>query len=202
MLAARRPSKPRLRARPRRTRGLAALLRFVCERNGRWPTSPSHLFLPGGPHQVAVCTQARVSLIVGPSSSAGEYRFTTPINANFIAFLAQEAKLKTVPYASLHRCLTFPPFAMAPCATDRKRVHFMEPGFRPSCRLFHTLPTFITRSFRNFKTSARFIRLKPQIAGFGSQRMCPSCGLITSRSKAFCLECGKPFPAGGKNATE
>jgi len=34
-------------------------------------------------------------------------------------------------------------------------------------------------------------RLKPQIAGFGSQRMCPSCGLITSRFKARCLECGK-----------
>ena len=37
----------------------------------------------------------------------------------------------------------------------------------------------------------RMRRLKPQIAGFGSQRMCPSCGLITSRFKARCLECGK-----------
>ena len=36
-------------------------------------------------------------------------------------------------------------------------------------------------------------KLKPQIAGFQSQRMCPSCGLITSRLKASCLECGKPF---------
>lgn len=35
--------------------------------------------------------------------------------------------------------------------------------------------------------------LKPQLVGFQSQRMCPSCGLITSRSKASCLECGKPF---------
>jgi hypothetical protein len=26
---------------------------------------------------------------------------------------------------------------------------------------------------------------------FPSQRMCPFCGLITARSKAFCLECGK-----------
>jgi hypothetical protein len=25
------------------------------------------------------------------------------------------------------------------------------------------------------------------------QRMCPFCGLITSRSKRFCLECGKSF---------
>jgi flagellar biogenesis protein FliO len=29
----------------------------------------------------------------------------------------------------------------------------------------------------------------PQIAGFRAQRMCPSCGLITSR-RARCLECG------------
>ena len=36
----------------------------------------------------------------------------------------------------------------------------------------------------------RMRKLKPQIAGFGSQRMCPSCGLITSRLKARCLECG------------
>jgi hypothetical protein len=33
--------------------------------------------------------------------------------------------------------------------------------------------------------------LKPPIAGFRSQRMCPSCGLITSRLKTCCLECGK-----------
>ena len=37
--------------------------------------------------------------------------------------------------------------------------------------------------------------LKPQIATFGSQRMCPSCGLITSRLKARCLECGQSLAA-------
>jgi hypothetical protein len=31
---------------------------------------------------------------------------------------------------------------------------------------------------------------KPQSAEFRSQRMCPSCGLITSGLKARCLECG------------
>jgi hypothetical protein len=41
----------------------------------------------------------------------------------------------------------------------------------------------------------RMRRLKPQIAGYGSQRMCPSCGLITSRLKAFCLECGQSLTA-------
>ena len=34
-------------------------------------------------------------------------------------------------------------------------------------------------------------KLKPQIAGYGTQTICPSCGLITSRLKACCLECGK-----------
>jgi hypothetical protein len=37
----------------------------------------------------------------------------------------------------------------------------------------------------------RIRKLKPQIAGHGSQTMCPSCGLITSRSNAWCLECGE-----------
>jgi hypothetical protein len=39
------------------------------------------------------------------------------------------------------------------------------------------------------------MRKLPQIAGYGSQRMCPSCGLITSRLKACCLECGKSLTA-------
>jgi hypothetical protein len=30
---------------------------------------------------------------------------------------------------------------------------------------------------------------------YGSQRMCPFCGLITPRSKRLCLECGKPLRA-------
>jgi hypothetical protein len=38
-------------------------------------------------------------------------------------------------------------------------------------------------------------RLKPPVAGYGSQRMCPSCGLITSRFKACCLECGQSLSA-------
>ena len=36
--------------------------------------------------------------------------------------------------------------------------------------------------------------LKPQVPGYGSQRMCPSCGLITSRLKAY-LECGQSLTA-------
>jgi len=33
------------------------------------------------------------------------------------------------------------------------------------------------------------LKLNPQITGVRSQRMCASCGLITSR-KSRCLECG------------
>jgi hypothetical protein len=33
--------------------------------------------------------------------------------------------------------------------------------------------------------------MKPQLAGYASQRMCPACGLITPRAKAACMECGK-----------
>jgi len=38
-------------------------------------------------------------------------------------------------------------------------------------------------------------RKLPQISGYGSQRMCPSCELITSRLKACCLECGRSLTA-------
>ncbi len=31
----------------------------------------------------------------------------------------------------------------------------------------------------------------PHAGKVQSQRMCPFCGLITARSKQFCLECGK-----------
>jgi hypothetical protein len=37
----------------------------------------------------------------------------------------------------------------------------------------------------------RIRRLNPEIARYGSQRMCPSCGLITSRLRACCLDCGQ-----------
>jgi len=39
-------------------------------------------------------------------------------------------------------------------------------------------------------------KLKPRgVVGYGSQRMCPSCGLITSRFKECCLECGMSLKA-------
>jgi len=40
-------------------------------------------------------------------------------------------------------------------------------------------------------------KLRPQVTGYGSQMMCPFCGLITSRLKADCLECGRSLTAVG-----
>jgi hypothetical protein len=34
-------------------------------------------------------------------------------------------------------------------------------------------------------------KLKPGVTGYGSQRMCPFCGLITSQLKTHCLDCGR-----------
>jgi hypothetical protein len=42
----------------------------------------------------------------------------------------------------------------------------------------------------------RLRRMKPQMAGYASQRMCPACGLITPRANLACLECGKVITAG------
>jgi predicted amidophosphoribosyltransferase len=44
--------------------------------------------------------------------------------------------------------------------------------------------------FRNLRST-----LAPKAQQFGSQRMCPFCGLITPRAKRLCLECGKPLRA-------
>jgi len=67
----------------------------------------------------------------------------------------------------------------------------MEPIVHSFCT---GMRTFITRYARNLTAAIRSKLTRPQ-AGFRSQRICPYCGLITSRSKAFCLECGKPLPA-------
>src|ERR1039458_7477566 len=45
-------------------------------------------------------------------------------------------------------------------------------------------------SFRA-SVSKLFASVTPPARGFAAQRMCPFCGLITSRSKSSCLERGK-----------
>lgn len=42
-------------------------------------------------------------------------------------------------------------------------------------------------------------RMRPQMAGYASQRMCPACGLITPRAKAACMECGKVTAPAGRD---
>ena len=59
-----------------------------------------------------------------------------------------------------------------------------------------SLRLFLTRYRALLVSTAQWVgnffrRLRPQIGGFGSLRMCPSCGLITSKYKKLCLECGK-----------
>ena len=39
----------------------------------------------------------------------------------------------------------------------------------------------------------KFVRMRMHGRDYGSQRMCPFCGLITSRYKTWCLECGRSF---------
>jgi hypothetical protein len=62
----------------------------------------------------------------------------------------------------------------------------MEPVLRRFRKRLRRRLAFIVDSFKK-----QLALLKPPTQDFGSQRMCPFCGLITSRSKRFCLECGK-----------
>ena len=41
----------------------------------------------------------------------------------------------------------------------------------------------------------KFLKIEPHVGDFASQRICPSCGLITPRHEACCLECGGTFKA-------
>jgi hypothetical protein len=62
----------------------------------------------------------------------------------------------------------------------------MEPVLRPFRNRLRRRLAFITDSLRKLLAI-----LKSQAPEVRSQRMCPFCGLITSRYKMSCLECGK-----------
>ncbi len=62
----------------------------------------------------------------------------------------------------------------------------MEPVFRPFRNRLRRRLAFITDLFGKLLAI-----VTPQAQEVRSQRMCPFCGLITPRSKRFCLECGK-----------
>ncbi len=62
--------------------------------------------------------------------------------------------------------------------------------------LFHRiLQSVLPSRLRKVTSLVRSIEVHPQIAMYGSQRMCRSCGAITARSKPFCVECGELLPA-------
>jgi hypothetical protein len=75
----------------------------------------------------------------------------------------------------------------AQCPPVGERVNWTMKPFL--CRLRNRLYgrlAFISDSFAKLLAA-----LKPGGRDFRSQRMCPFCGLITSRYKRCCLECGK-----------
>jgi hypothetical protein len=62
----------------------------------------------------------------------------------------------------------------------------MNRGFRRFLTRSHTLLASITQWLENLLP-----KLRPRAGDFGSLRVCPFCGLITSKYKNLCLECGK-----------
>jgi hypothetical protein len=62
----------------------------------------------------------------------------------------------------------------------------MEPVLRPFCSRLRRRLAFIADLLRKL-----LVILTPEALEVPSQRMCPFCGLITSRHKTSCLECGK-----------
>ena len=61
--------------------------------------------------------------------------------------------------------------------------------------LFHRIvQSVIPRRLRKGTSILGSLEGNPEIAAYGSQRMCRSCGAITACSKPFCLECGALLP--------
>jgi hypothetical protein len=62
----------------------------------------------------------------------------------------------------------------------------MEPVLRPFRKRLGRRLASITGAFGKLRAI-----LTPEAQEVRAQRMCPFCGLITSRYKSCCLECGK-----------
>ena len=64
--------------------------------------------------------------------------------------------------------------------------------FQPKAPVLHSVlvRTRILRAFMGASMRKMF-GMEPHNGDFASQRMCPFCGLITSRYEMCCLECGK-----------
>jgi hypothetical protein len=61
----------------------------------------------------------------------------------------------------------------------------MDTVFHPLVVRARSLCAFIAASLR------KMLGMEAHDGDFTSQRMCPFCGLITSRFETCCLECGK-----------
>jgi hypothetical protein len=61
----------------------------------------------------------------------------------------------------------------------------MDPVLHPFLVRVRSLHAFLAASLR------KLLGMEPHDGDFTSQRMCPSCGLITPRYETCCLECGK-----------
>jgi hypothetical protein len=59
----------------------------------------------------------------------------------------------------------------------------------PFLASLRSLLAFLAASLR------KFLKIEPHVGDFASQRICPSCGLITPRHESCCLECGGTFKA-------
>lgn len=56
--------------------------------------------------------------------------------------------------------------------------------------IFVILISLIT-AFRLYRIRRTKMNGVMKISHYGSQTMCPACGSITARAKAYCLHCGK-----------
>jgi len=57
----------------------------------------------------------------------------------------------------------------------------------PFLASLRNLRAFLAASLR------KHLKMEAHDGDFASQRICPSCGLITPRHEACCLECGRAF---------
>jgi hypothetical protein len=71
-------------------------------------------------------------------------------------------------------------------------MHLMSGEFmEPTLRFRNRVRRWLKSVREQFTAGVADMRSRGQDAP--TQRICPSCGLITPRSKRLCLECGKPF---------
>jgi hypothetical protein len=106
-----------------------------------------------------------------------------PVKVELLDFrVAEDAK------SELLLALPRQPSLSSGCYQNGKKERGSSMGERRSRNGFRSRIADILGSFTKL-----FGMVKPAAPACGTQRMCPSCGLITPRGKPLCLECGKPL---------